>query len=86
MLVTTLELVFPNTSYLPATSAQRAVYAAIPGHVALDLGLPERRAGLRLGRMLHFNVPRYVAGNFFRKKTALFLGWLCCRSLGEGDG
>lgn len=57
MLVATLEFVFPNTNYRPAASAQGAVYAAVAGLVAGDLGQPECGPGRRPGGMLGAAVP-----------------------------
>ena len=46
------QFVFPHANHLPAVSAQSAVYAAVAGPVALELGFPEGGVGLGLGRVL----------------------------------
>lgn len=48
---------FPNADHKPAAFAQGAIYAAIPGLVAGDLGQPEGGAGLGLGAVLGAAVP-----------------------------
>ena len=54
---------FPNPNHGPAASAQLAVYAAIAGLVAGDLGQPECRAGLRPGGVFGAAMPEAVVHN-----------------------
>lgn len=74
--VPTAEFVFPNTNYPPAASAQGAVYAAVAGPVAFDLGFPEFRAGLGPGGVLRPAVPEAAVhkdgGLQFRKDKVGF--------------
>lgn len=55
--ISPLQLVFPNTSDLPALGAEEAVDATVAGLVAGDLRKPESRPGLGPGRMLGATVP-----------------------------
>lgn len=49
--VLTTKLVLPNPDDLPAVFAEGAIYAAVAGLVAGELGGPERRPCLRPGGM-----------------------------------
>jgi hypothetical protein len=51
------EFMFPESQHMPPQAEQGGIYAAVPRPVALDLGLPERRAGCRPSGMLRAAVP-----------------------------
>lgn len=56
----------PNSDYLPAAFKQLAIYAAIAGLVAGDLGQPECRTTLRPSRVFRTAV----------LETGLTEGWI----------
>jgi hypothetical protein len=70
------QFVFPHTNYRPALGAEEVVDLPVAGFVALDLGFPECRPGLR---------PGGVSGAAFLFDGGLALGFRLRQLFRSGD-